>query len=62
MKIITKLMMALLIFSAVSNAATGFLSGERTSGMNKICYYDVLGSTYTLNIGMTDLCPLSYDF
>ena len=62
MKIISKVMMTLLVLSAVSNAATGFLSGERISGMNKICYYNVLGSTYTLNIGMTDLCPLSYDF
>ena len=55
------LMIALLAASAAS-AATGFLSGERISGMNKICYYDVLGSTYTLNIGMVELCPLSYDF
>lgn len=43
-------------------AATGFLTGERESGMNKICYYDVLGSTYTLNIGIVELCPLSYEF
>ena len=43
-------------------ATTGFLSGERTSGMNKICYYDVLGSTYTLNISSVALCPLSAEF
>ncbi|CAA6806566.1 MAG: Unknown protein [uncultured Sulfurovum sp.] len=42
--------------------AYGFLTGERISGMNKICYYDVLGSTKTLNVGISDLCPVSHDF
>lgn len=42
-------------------AATGFLKGEQTDGMNKICYYDVLGSTYTLNVKSTKLCPLTYN-
>jgi len=62
MKTLTKVLILLFTLSSIANAATGFLTGERTSGMNKICYYDVLGSTYTLNIGAVDLCPLSYDF
>lgn len=43
-------------------AATGFLSGERISGMNKICYYKVLGSTYTLNIKRHQNCPITHEF
>ena len=62
MKRLLKIAIALLALSSAANATTGFLKGERTSGMNKICYYDVLGSTYTLNISSVELCPLSYDF
>ncbi len=40
-------------------AAACFLSGEQTSGMNKICYYDCMGSTVAITIGATALCPLS---
>ena len=38
---------------------TCFKSGEQTSGMNKICYYDCLGSTVAITISATSLCPLS---
>jgi len=62
MKRFLMIAIALLTLSSVANATIGFLQGERISGMNKICYYDVLGSTYTLNISSIDLCPLSYDF
>ena len=62
MKRIFQTLIVLVSLSIMANAATGFLKGERVSGMNKICYYDVLGSTYTLNIGMVELCPLSYNF
>jgi hypothetical protein len=34
-------------------------SGEQTSGMNKICYYDCLGSTQTITQSATSLCRLS---
>jgi hypothetical protein len=34
-------------------------SGEQVSGMNKICFYDCLGSTVAINISSTALCPLS---
>jgi len=36
-----------------------FKSGERVSGMNKICYYDCLGSTVAINISSVSLCPLT---
>jgi hypothetical protein len=38
---------------------TCFKTGERTSGMNKICYYDCLGSEAAITIKSTELCPLS---
>jgi hypothetical protein len=41
---------------AVSAYAMGFLSGERTSGMNKICFYND-GSAITVK--SYELCPLT---
>ena len=41
---------------------TGFLTGERTSGMNKVCFYNVVGSTKTLTVSAVSLCPLNYQF
>lgn len=38
---------------------TCFLTGERTSGMNKICFYDCLGSEAATTIGVVQLCPLT---
>ncbi len=38
-----------------------FKTGERISGMNKICYYNCLGSEAAITIGATDLCPLSIE-
>ncbi|MEZ8775918.1 hypothetical protein [Vibrio sp. 10N.247.310.17] len=61
-KTIIGLVLTGLLFSSIALATTGFLKGERTSGMNKICYYDVLGDTYTLNVSSVELCPLTYDF
>ena len=40
-------------------AVTCFKTGERTSGMNKICYYDCLGNEAAITIRSTELCPLS---
>lgn len=34
-------------------------AGERTSGLNKICYYDCLGSTRTVTQSAVSLCALS---
>jgi len=41
---------------------TGFLTREQTSGLNKICYYNVLGSTKTLTVSSVSLCPKSYEY
>lgn len=38
---------------------TAFLSGERTTGMTKVCFYDYLGDTYTKTVSAVSLCPLS---
>lgn len=36
-----------------------FKTGEQTSGTNKICYYDCLGSAKAITIGFVQLCPLT---
>jgi len=41
---------------------TGKLIGERVSGMNRICTYEVLGDTYTYTINGISLCPLTRKF
>lgn len=41
--------------------ALAMYAGYQDAGMNKICYYKYLGSTYTLVIGSTQLCPLSIE-
>ena len=47
-------------FVIPANAAiTCFKSGEQVSGMNKICYYDCLGSTNAINVKSHQLCPLN---
>ena len=38
-----------------------FKSGEQISGLNKICYYNCLGSTTAITIRSIDLCPLTID-
>ena len=38
-----------------------FKTGEQTSGMNKICYYNCLGSTAAITIGAVQLCPLTIE-
>ena len=40
-------------------ATTCFKTGERSSGMNKICYYNCLGSEAAITISSTSLCPLT---
>lgn len=42
-------------------AMTCFSKGEQVSGMNKICYYDCLGSTVAINVNSYELCPLTID-
>lgn len=43
----------------IRTAAVCFKSGEQVSGMNKICYYNCLGSQAAITIGAVELCPLS---
>ena len=40
-------------------AVTCFFRYEQTSGMNKICYYDCLGSLAAITISSVRLCPLT---
>ena len=47
------------VFEGPQIAATCFKTGEQTSGMNKICYYDCLGSASAITIKSTQLCPLT---
>ena len=39
-------------------AAMFFKTGKIFSGMNKICYYDCLGSEAAITISSIELCPL----
>jgi hypothetical protein len=41
---------------------TGFLTGEGVSGLNKVCYYNVTGSTHAKNVGASEICPLTAKF
>ena len=45
--------------SSYNSGPVGFKTGERISGFNKICFYNKLGSVYTINIPNTSLCPLT---
>ena len=43
----------------IEAAVTCFKTGEQVSGMNKICYYDCMGSAAAITISAVSLCPLS---
>lgn len=43
----------------IQTAMVCFKTGERQSGLNKICYYDCLGSAAAITISAVELCPLS---
>lgn len=65
MKLRAILVTSMILISAASPAlagVTGYLSDEQVSGFNKICMYDVMGETYTLNISSVSLCPLFHKF
>lgn len=40
-------------------AVTCFRTGEETSGMNKICYYNCLGSKTAITIKSSRRCPMT---
>ena len=41
---------------------TGLFLREQISGLDKICYYAVVGTTKTLTVSSVSLCPVSYQF
>jgi hypothetical protein len=48
-----------IVFASSAFAGTAYFKYERTSGMNKICFYDHLGSEVAINVKSYDLCPVS---
>ena len=46
---------------SVQLASVCFYKREELSGMNKICYYDCLGSLTAITRSATSLCPLTID-
>jgi hypothetical protein len=56
MRVLAVTMLSIL---ACGSANACFLKGERTSGMNKICYYDCVDGERAITIGAVELCPLS---
>ena len=49
-------------FQNYAPVTTGFLTGETTQGMGKVCYYNVVGTTMTLNVGAASICPIPAKF
>ena len=48
--------------SGFTQTMTGFLEGERMSGMNKICFYSTVRGTMPVNVKSYEWCPNSYRF
>ena len=42
-----------------AHAATCFLTGQQSSGMYKICYYNCLGFAAAITVRSYQLCPLT---
>ena len=60
MKVIMILLLTgLTLTSNNAVAGTAYLTGERSDGMMRICYYDYMGSTIVFSIPSTRLCPLT---
>lgn len=55
----TFFMAFMLLPSQKAHAVVCFKTGEQISGMNKICFYDCLGSTAAITISSVSLCPLT---
>ena len=53
------LILTLALISISVFAGTAFFKYERTSGMNKICVYNHLGSEVAITIKAHKLCPLT---
>ena len=65
MKTIKGLIIAIVLLGSTvyptvtAKAVTCFKTGEEISGMNKICYYDCMGSGAAITVSAVSLCPLS---
>ena len=59
MKGMILIMLIGLLAATSAYACMAFKTGEYTSGMNKICRYDHLGSDYHMTIKSYQMCPLS---
>jgi hypothetical protein len=42
--------------AAAAQTTTGFLKGEQTTGTTKQCFYDALGSAYTVTVSSIAIC------
>ncbi len=45
--------------TAAAQTTTAFKTGERTTGLTKLCYYESLGDQHTQTIRSNELCQLS---
>ena len=57
-----KKFIAVIFASLVASSAfagTAYFKYDRISGMNKICYYDHVGSTVAITVSSTSLCPMT---
>ena len=55
------IMIAGLTAATVAHAGKAFFSHDEVSGLNRICYYDYLGSTVAITIKAHKLCPLTIE-
>lgn len=44
---------------AAAQSVTAFKVGDESTGMTRQCYYDALGSGYSITISSVHICPLS---
>ncbi len=49
----------LIALSFSATAGTAFFKYERISGMNKLCFYDHMGSEVAITIKSYKICPLT---
>lgn len=49
------------LIANVANAGTAFYSGSYTSGLNRICIYNYLGSDVAITIKSYQVCPTTIE-
>ena len=47
----------LLVFVPPLDACYAIYESDYVSGLNRVCFYDHLGSTYTITVDSVELCP-----